>query len=164
MLVNGYLTSNYRNLIIYYILFIQVVVMTLCVSSIWAAPQQRPSGGADKDAVITSQQLEVNFDGNYINNFETSNGISHQETGQPKQVDQETPVVAQGSESWSAPDGQAISLTWTADENGFQAQGSHIPTAPPIPPEILRALEYNAAHPEQDNEGDGNPRPSPQRG
>lgn len=96
--------------------------------------------------------------------FETSNGISHQETGQPKQVDQETPVVAQGSESWSAPDGQAISLTWTADENGFQAQGSHIPTAPPIPPEIQRALEYNAAHPEQDNEGDGNPRPSPPRG
>ncbi|XP_034946231.1 endocuticle structural glycoprotein SgAbd-1-like [Chelonus insularis] len=139
-----------------------VIVVALCTTA-WAAPQRPPSSGADKDAVITSQQLEVNFDGSYVNNFETSNGISHQETGQPKQVEQETPVVSQGNEAWTAPDGQAISLTWTADENGFQAQGSHIPTAPPIPPEILRALEYNAAHPEQDNEGVSGGRP-PARG
>ncbi|KAH0561699.1 endocuticle structural glycoprotein SgAbd-3-like [Cotesia glomerata] len=137
-------------------------LIALCACA-WAAPQRGGAGGADKDATIVSQQLEVGFDGNYVNNFETSNGISHQETGQPKQVDNENPVVAQGSEGWSAPDGQQISLTWTADENGFQAQGSHIPTAPPIPPEIQRALEWNAAHPEQDNEGQGGPpaRPAP---
>lgn len=95
--------------------------------------------------------------------FETSNGISHQESGQPKQIDGETPVVSQGSSSHTAPDGTPIQLTWTADENGFQAQGAHIPTAPPIPPEILRALEWNAAHPEEDDAGQGGGRP-PARG
>ncbi|KAF7987336.1 hypothetical protein HCN44_003098 [Aphidius gifuensis] len=130
-------------------------------ASISAAPQRSASpGGADKDAVITSQQLEVNFDGNYINNFETSNGISHQETGQPKQIDQEVAVVAQGADSFIAPDGQQYSLTWTADENGYVAQGAHLPTSPPIPPEILKALEYNAAHPEQDND-QGQPQARP---
>ncbi|KAL6254410.1 hypothetical protein P5V15_014458 [Pogonomyrmex californicus] len=136
-----------------------LVAVVLCTTGTLSAPQ-RPSSGADKDAVITSQQLEVNFDGNYINNFETSNGISHQESGQPKQVEQETPVVSQGSDAYVAPDGQQVSITWLADENGFQVQGSHIPTPPPIPPEIQRALDWNAAHPEED---DGGQRP-PGRG
>jgi hypothetical protein len=85
--------------------------------------------------------------------FETSNGISHQESGQPKTVGNETPVISQGSNSYTAPDGQQVSFTYVADENGFQVQGSHIPTAPPIPPEIRSALEWNAAHPEEDDDG-----------
>lgn len=39
-----------------------------------------------------------------------------------------------------------------ADENGYQPQSADIPQAPEVPAAILRALEYNAAHPEQDNE------------
>lgn len=62
-------------------------------------------------------------------------------------------MVSQGSDSYIAPDGQQVSFSYIADENGFQVQGSHIPTAPPIPPEILRALEWNAAHPEEDDGG-----------
>ncbi|XP_015517802.2 endocuticle structural glycoprotein SgAbd-3-like [Neodiprion pinetum] len=135
-----------------------LVVVALCATRTFGAPQ-RPTGGSDKDAVITAQQLEVNFDGNYVNNFETSNGISHQESGQPKQVDNETPVVVQGADSYTAPDGQQVSITYIADENGYQPQGSHIPTAPPIPPEILRALEWNAAHPEEEDGGQGRPPP-----
>lgn len=107
------------------------------------------------DAADTFLSLFLSLD-----SFETSNGISHQESGQPKQVDNETPVVSQGSDSYTAPDGQQVSITYIADENGFQVQGSHIPTAPPIPPEIQRALEWNAAHPEED---DGGQRP-PGRG
>lgn len=42
------------------------MAVVLCTTAILALPQ-RPSGGADKDAVITSQQLEVNFDGTYVN-------------------------------------------------------------------------------------------------
>nr|XP_012219915.1 PREDICTED: endocuticle structural glycoprotein SgAbd-1-like [Linepithema humile] len=137
-----------------------LLAVVLCTTGTLSAPQRPQQSGAEKDAVITSQQLEVNFDGNYVNNFETSNGISHQETGNPKQVDNETPVVSQGQDSYVAPDGQQVSITWLADENGFQVQGSHIPTAPPIPPEIQRALEWNAAHPEED---DGGQRP-PGRG
>ncbi|XP_012267387.2 endocuticle structural glycoprotein SgAbd-3-like [Athalia rosae] len=138
-----------------------LMVVALCATRSLAAPQRPPPGGADKDAVITSQQLDVNFDGNYVNNFETSNGISHQESGSPRQVDGQTPVVSAGADSYVAPDGQQVSFTWTADENGYVVQGSHIPTAPPIPPEIQRALEWNAAHPEEENEG---VKPLPGRG
>ncbi|XP_011312001.1 endocuticle structural glycoprotein SgAbd-3 [Fopius arisanus] len=141
-----------------------LILVAICATATWGAPQRGGGGGggADKDAVITSQTLEVNFDGNYVNNFETSNGISHQETGQPKQIEGETPVVSQGSDTYTNPEGQQINLVWTADENGFQASGAHLPTAPPIPKEIQAALEYNAAHPEEDDGGQPN-RP-PQRG
>lgn len=47
--------------------FAQVLVaVALCATGTLAAPQ-RGGGGSEKDAVITSQQLEVNFDGNYVN-------------------------------------------------------------------------------------------------
>jgi hypothetical protein len=44
--------------------------VAVCGTLVLAAPQRLLGGGgvsADKDAVITSQQLEVNFDGNYVN-------------------------------------------------------------------------------------------------
>lgn len=59
----------------------------------------------------------------------------------------------QGSFSYTGDDGAQYSITYTADENGFNAQGAHLPTAPPIPEEIQKALAYNAAHPEEDADG-----------
>lgn len=50
----------------------------------------------------------------------------------------------QGAYSYTAPDGVLYTITYTADENGFVARGDHLPTPPPIPPEIQVALEQNA--------------------
>ncbi|CAB0039720.1 unnamed protein product [Trichogramma brassicae] len=50
-----------------------------------------------------------------------------------------------GSYSYTGPDGQVYTINYTADETGFHAQGAHIPTPPPIPPEIQRGIELSLA-------------------
>lgn len=60
-----------------------------------------------------------------------------------------------GSFSYTAPDGQEIKIEYTADENGFVPKGDHLPTSPPIPDEILKSIEENAAA-EAAGNGEGN--------
>ncbi|XP_039754288.1 pupal cuticle protein 20-like [Pararge aegeria] len=96
-----------------------------------------------------------NGDGSYRFSYDTPTGISAHESGAPRAAGPEGPAVtAEGGFSYRAPDGQQISLTYTADENGFHPQGSHLPTPPPIPEAILRSLEYNRQNPS--NEGSYN--------
>ncbi|XP_011312004.1 endocuticle structural glycoprotein SgAbd-2 [Fopius arisanus] len=86
--------------------------------------------------------------GTYAVAYETEGGILQQEIGTRKY--QGTPDEAQliqGSVQYNAPDGTPISLSWTADEFGTQVSGSHLPTPPPIPPAIQRALEWIAKQP-----------------
>lgn len=78
--------------------------------------------------------------------YESANGIQANEEGYLKNPgSQNEAQFAQGGFSYTSPEGQNIQLQYTADENGFNPVGSHLPTPPPIPPEILEALEKNAA-------------------
>lgn len=81
--------------------------------------------------------------------YETENGISAAQQGAPKQIEKEVAIVAQGNYQYSAPDGD-VKIEYVADENGYQPSGSVLPTPPPIPPAIVRLLEYIAAHPPSD--------------
>lgn len=94
----------------------------------------------DKDATIVNSINEINEDGSYRYGYDTSNGIYVQESGIGGKG-------ASGSVAYFAPDGSPIQLTWVADENGFRAQGNHLPTPPPVPAAIQRALEYIRTHP-----------------
>uniref|UniRef100_A0A182KCU6 Uncharacterized protein n=1 Tax=Anopheles christyi TaxID=43041 RepID=A0A182KCU6_9DIPT len=99
---------------------------------------------ADKDATVLRQDAEVNPDGTYQYAYETSNGIVAEEQGTLKNIGEEQAQVAQGQYSYTDPEGNRISLQYIADENGFQPQGDHLPTPPPIPEAIERALRLLA--------------------
>ena len=68
-----------------------------------------------------------------------------EEKGQQKELPDGAGTVVEGSFSYPGPDGNLISITYTADENGFVPKGDHLPTPPPIPEEIRKALEQSGA-------------------
>ncbi|XP_076272049.1 pupal cuticle protein 27-like [Rhynchophorus ferrugineus] len=82
-----------------------------------------------------------NLEGTYQYNYETGHGIVAEEKGDARGDG----TRARGSYSFTNANGERVSVTYTADENGFVPQGSHIPTPHPIPEAILKALEENAA-------------------
>jgi hypothetical protein len=78
-----------------------------------------------------------------ICSYETGNNIIAEETGFLKNrgIENEEALVQHGSYTYTAPDGSIITVTYTADEQGFRAQGAHLPTPPPIPAEIQKSLD-----------------------
>lgn len=59
----------------------------------------------------------------------------------PGAVPEEGSLQVSGSYSYVGDDGQTYTVTYTADENGYRAEGAHLPTPPPIPEEILKSLQ-----------------------
>ncbi|XP_055596637.1 endocuticle structural glycoprotein ABD-4-like [Uranotaenia lowii] len=122
---------------------IELLLLTTLVAAALAAPQR-----TEAEAEIISQDNNIEPDGNYQYSYETANGIRGQEQGTLKQSsspDTSDVIIASGSYSYTSPEGVVITLNYAADdENGFQAQGEHLPTPPPIPPQIQRALDYLA--------------------
>ena len=71
--------------------------------------------------------------------YEADNGIKVEESGVQKQIGFEAGTVSRGSYSFPA-DGESFTVNWVADENGFQARGSHLPTPPPVPEHVVKLL------------------------
>ncbi|XP_065082117.1 pupal cuticle protein Edg-78E-like [Ochlerotatus camptorhynchus] len=107
-----------------------IVSFAALIALVAAAP-----AADDANANILTQENILEPDGKYAWKYSTSNGIQAEESGQGG-------VAVQGSASWVGDDGVPIVLTYTADENGYHPQGVHLPTPPPIPEYILRALRY----------------------
>ncbi|XP_013141188.1 PREDICTED: endocuticle structural glycoprotein SgAbd-2-like [Papilio polytes] len=128
-------------------------VLLAVVAMASAAPQfqyQQPQYQGQQIPILRQTQ-EVNFDGTYQYSYETGNGIAAQEQGYLKNagVKDAEAQVAQGSFSYTSPEGIPISVSYIADENGFRAEGAHLPTPPPIPEAIARALQYIQSQPQQ---------------
>lgn len=91
----------------------------------------------DKKAVIKTFERSSDSDGNYQYQYESSNGISSNEGGVAGQI-------VQGSTTWIAKNGEPLAISFVADENGYRPTGFHLPTPPPIPLAIQRALDHLA--------------------
>ncbi|XP_067631792.1 endocuticle structural glycoprotein ABD-4 [Eurosta solidaginis] len=119
-----------------------VLLLIACTASVVLA---RPQAQGEPIAII-SQESNIEPDGSYNYNYETANGIKGEETGTLKKAtspDTSDVIIARGSVSYTSPEGNLITLNYAADdENGFQPQGEHLPTPPPIPPAIQKALDY----------------------
>ena len=99
-----------------------------------------------------------------IFSYASGNGIQAQERGYLKNAGtQDEGQAAEGSFSYTAPDGSPISIQYIADEGGFRAEGAHLPTPPPVPEAIQRALAFLASQPQQDYDDQGFPVNSNQR-
>ncbi|XP_073962924.1 uncharacterized protein [Choristoneura fumiferana] len=102
------------------------------------ARAERPQAAFERNAAILRQDSQ-NDGETYSYAYETENGIYAEESGVATNG-----VEAQGSYSYTGDDGQVYTVRYTADQNGFVPVGDHIPTPPPVPEEILKALEQNA--------------------
>ncbi|TMW53165.1 hypothetical protein DOY81_001783 [Sarcophaga bullata] len=116
-----------------YKLFI-VAVFALLACGSWAVSD------VDKYAETTKYVNDIDVYGNYNYDYATTNGISASEQGTGSSY-------ANGAYSYYSPEGVYVQLAYTANEAGFQPSGSHLPTPPPIPYQILKSLEYIRTHP-----------------
>ena len=72
--------------------------------------------------------------------FESEDGTKVQESGAQKQITAEDAgTVSKGTYSY-VHEGATITVSWTADENGFVAKGAHLPVAPPMPEHVVKLL------------------------
>lgn len=82
--------------------------------------------------------------------YESGDGSKAEQSGELREVEKgKFGEAIHGSYEYTAPDGQVVSVSYTADENGYQAQGNVLPQVPEIPEAIARALKFIEEHPEQ---------------
>ncbi|EDV95671.1 larval cuticle protein 65Ag1 [Drosophila grimshawi] len=82
---------------------------------------------ARPDVEIVRQNSEVGPE-SYIFSLETSDGTKKEEEGHLKNAGSENEAISvKGSYSFVADDGQTYVVNYTADENGFQPEGAHLP-------------------------------------
>lgn len=107
------------------------------------ADSRRPTSTTPIPILHWNKQQE--HDGTYKIGYETGNNIIAEESGYIKTIgegeDRAEAIVQQGTFSYTSPEGQLITIHYTADETGFHAQGDHIPTPPPVSEEIQKGLD-----------------------
>lgn len=100
------------------------------------------SNPLDAHAEVEASETYPNAHGEYEFGFKASNGIVREESGVAGQY-------VKGFSQYISPEGELVTLKYVADENGFHAEGSHIPKTPE---HVVESLAWNEAHPEENEE------------
>merc|ERR1712071_19634 len=119
-----------------------LIAVFLAVAAAAPAPQESQPIPILKQSQNHDTEKQV-----YSFSYEGENGIIVSESGVQKQIGdkpEESGTVSQGK--YSFPEGSVTyTVTWVADENGFQATGDHLPTPPPMPEHVVKMLADLAA-------------------
>ncbi|CAB3246133.1 unnamed protein product [Arctia plantaginis] len=98
------------------------VIYAFALFAVAAAAPQGPQPEDHSQVYILKQDSDVSPDG-YQFDFQTSDGTSRQEKGTLKQLeDGNQALEVTGSYQYVAPNGLTYAVTFTANENGYQAQ------------------------------------------
>ncbi|EDS32637.1 endocuticle structural glycoprotein ABD-4 [Culex quinquefasciatus] len=107
--------------------------------ALFAAVHAAPQSSGTTPVPILSENSNLQPDGSFQFAFQSGDGVQVQNQGTLKEIEvqkadgsgteKEQVIVQSGSYSYQAPDGQQITVTYTADENGFHPQGAHLPVA-----------------------------------
>nr|XP_021201026.2 uncharacterized protein LOC110384197 [Helicoverpa armigera] len=97
--------------------------------------------------IIDSENYVYSHSGNFHYSYEGGDGTKAYERGELRKSNGGAGSAVEGNFSYKGKDGNDYSLSYTADERGYRPVGDHLPTPPPIPPAIQRALAYLATKP-----------------
>nr|CAD7442375.1 unnamed protein product [Timema bartmani] len=93
------------------------------IAAILAMSTARPQ--SPKDAVVETQSFDNIGTGPF--NWASNDGVDRQESGLLKNVNSANPSLSVSGTYTYVVDGKTISVSYVADENGFQPKGAHIP-------------------------------------
>ncbi|TMW50282.1 hypothetical protein DOY81_004634 [Sarcophaga bullata] len=100
--------------------------------------------GEDAHAEIKSLESKVTDHGFHYS-YETTNHISAAAEG-----DEHGNI--KGNFYWISPEDKHVDISYVANEYGYQPSGDVLPTPPPIPEAILKAIAYIQAHPSHEDQ------------
>ncbi|KAK0086242.1 hypothetical protein PV325_008047 [Microctonus aethiopoides] len=135
-------------------LLISLAIFAAAVNAQHYGGQQSQSREVPNQATILHQTHEMQPDGPYQYAYENTDGTKKNEEGTLGQGgDENGPAInAQGGYSYVGDDGATYSLTYIANENGFQPVADYLPTPPPTPEAIARSLDFIRSHPQTEQE------------
>ncbi|OWR51053.1 cuticular protein RR-1 motif 36 precursor [Danaus plexippus plexippus] len=95
--------------------------------------------------IVDEKNYVFSHSGSFHYSYEGGDGTKISSQGELRNFSNDaTGEAVSGSVFYKDNEGNDVSLSYTADENGYRPYGAHLPTPPPIPRAIARALAYLA--------------------